>query len=124
VQLNIYSANLVLRFLLEILTLILLAILGWNLGDGFLRLVFSAGLPIIAAALWGLFAVPDDPSRSGKAPIPIPGLLRLLLEGSFFASAVWALRILEQSAWAILFALIVCVHYGLAYKRFVWLLRR
>ncbi|WP_280456932.1 DUF2568 domain-containing protein, partial [Nocardia carnea] len=30
-------------------------------------------LPVVAAAAWGVFAVPDDPSRSGAAPVAVPG---------------------------------------------------
>ena len=123
-MLNADSANLALRFLLEITALIALGFLGWNLGEGLPRLALAIGLPVIAATIWGLFAVPGDPSRSGKAPVPIPGLLCLLLELSFFASAVWALVVLKQSAGAWLFGLIVCIHYVVSYKRLLWLLRQ
>ncbi|MBN2245139.1 MAG: DUF2568 domain-containing protein, partial [Candidatus Aminicenantes bacterium] len=38
-------------------------------------------------ALWGTFRVPGDSSSSGKAPIPIPGFLRLFLELVIFSLA-------------------------------------
>ncbi|MFQ6227417.1 DUF2568 domain-containing protein [Nocardia sp. NPDC002869] len=37
-------------------------------------------LPVIAATAWGVIAVPDDPSRSGAAPVAVPGAIRLLVE--------------------------------------------
>ena len=45
------------------------------------------GLPAIAAAAWVTFAVPGDPSRSGRAPVPVPGWVRLLLELAVFLGA-------------------------------------
>ena len=36
--------------------------------------------PIIIAVVWGTFAVPDDPSRSGAAPIVVAGFVRLAIE--------------------------------------------
>ena len=87
-------------------------------------MVFAVGLPTVAATIWGLFAVPNDPSRSGNAPIPIPGLLRLVIELSFFGSAVWALFVLNQSTGAWFFGLIVCLHYAISYKRLLWLIRQ
>jgi len=122
--LEINSANLAIRFLLEITGLIVLALLGWSLSEGLLRVVFAVGIPIVAATAWGFFAVPNDPSRSGNAPIPIPGLIRLLIEFCFFASVVWSLFVLNQSIGAWLFGLIVCVHYVVSHKRLFWLLRQ
>ena len=36
----------------------------------------------------GVFAVPDDPSRSGSAPIAVPGLARLTLEAAVFGVGI------------------------------------
>ena len=83
--------NLAFRFILELAALIIFGLWGWNLGTGILRYVLTLGIPILAAAAWGTFAVLDDPSRSGKAPVPVPGIIRLLLELAFFALATWAL---------------------------------
>ena len=88
------------------------------------RYVLLIGLPLGLAVLWGVFAVPDDPSRSGRAPVPIAGSLRLLLELSVFATASCALYVSEArvAAWAL--AAVVLVHYALSYDRVKWLLSR
>ena len=39
---------------------------------------------VLTAAIWGVFAVPNDPSRSGKTVVVTPGLVRLLIELSLF----------------------------------------
>lgn len=83
--------NLTVRFFLELTALIAMGFWGWNQREGALRFVLAFGIPIIAAAIWGVFAVPNDPSRSGSAPVPVPGMLRLALELIFFAFAAWTL---------------------------------
>ena len=72
--------NLAVRFILELTGLFSFGLWGWNQADGILRFVLAFGIPTVAAALWGTFAVVDDPSRSGKAVIPVNGILRLFLE--------------------------------------------
>jgi hypothetical protein len=58
--------NLAVRFILEIIGLVALGWWGWNQADGIARFALALGIPLLAAALWGTFAVPDDPSRSGN----------------------------------------------------------
>lgn len=123
-QLQVNSINLAIRFLLEIAGLVTLGFLGWSLSESWLRIGLALGIPIIAAAIWGTFAVPNDPSRSGNAPIPVPGVVRLVLELTFFALVVWSLFIVSQSTVAWIFGLIVCVHYAASYERLLWLLRQ
>ena len=95
---------------------------GWRQrGDGW-RIVFAVAIPLAAATLWGVFAVPNDPSRSGAAPVPIPGVLRLLLELAFFVSAVWTVYDLGFARLAASFAVIVAVHYLLSFDRVRWLI--
>ena len=65
-----------------------------------------------------------DPSRSGKAPVQVPGLLRLALEVSFFALGAWALSFAGLGLAGWIFATIVAGHYALSWDRIVWLLRR
>ena len=119
---SVNATNLVVRFLLEIAALIAMGMLGWNLGEGLLGYVLAGAIPIAAATLWGLFAVPNDPSRSGKAPVPVSGALRLLLEFLFFAVGVGSLVYLNESSAAWAFAVVVVVHYLVSYKRVRWLL--
>jgi hypothetical protein len=58
-----------------------------------------------------VFAVPDDSSRSGPAPVPIPGVLHMVLELSLFGSAVWSLHDAGSPMLALLMAGITMVHY-------------
>jgi hypothetical protein len=113
--------NLGLRFFLELFGLFAFGYWGWNQYGGWLRVLLSIGLPLIAAGLWGTFRVPDDP---GKAPIPVPGLLRLILEAAYFIAATWALVAAGRPDWAWIFGLVVAAHYLLSYDRIAWLLRR
>lgn len=104
--------------------LVTLGVWGWARGDGALEYVLALAVPIIAAAIWGIFAVPNDPSRSGNAPVVVPGLVRLVIELAFFSFVVWALFALRQSTLAWLFGVIVIVHYLVSYERVSWLLHQ
>ncbi len=119
-----HPINLLVRFLLELFALISYGIYGWRQADGWLRFVMAIGLPILMATVWAVFNVPHDASRSGNAPIPIPGLLRLLLELVFFAFAVWCLLESNFVKSSMVFALIVLLHYIVSYDRIRWLLTR
>jgi hypothetical protein len=114
--------NLIARFLLEIAALVALGYWGYRMADGNLRFVFAAGIPLFAAAMWGIFAVPGDPSRSGKAPVPVSGSLRLAIELAFFAIAAYALYASGMQSLALVFALAVAVHYLISMDRIRWLL--
>ena len=81
-----HPANLVVRFLLEMSALCVMGLWGWHRRDDGLRILVALAIPLLAAALWGTFAVPHDPTRSGSAPIPVSGILRLALECGFFGS--------------------------------------
>lgn len=117
-----HPLNLTVRFLLELSALFVLGLWGWQQREDGLRFVLAIGIPLLLAVLWGVFAVPNDPSRSGKAPVPVPGWLRLLLELAFFGLAVWALAGLGYSIAAWLLGLLVFVHYLVSYDRIRWLL--
>lgn len=115
--------NLALRFALELAALISFGYWGWNASSGPVRFVLALGLPLIAAFLWGIFAVPHDPSRSGKAPIPVPGVMRLFLEFDFFVLAALAIADLGSWGLALAFGAVVILHYIASYDRVAWLLR-
>ena len=74
------------------------------------------------AVLWGTFAVPDDPSRSGAAPIAVPGVLRLAIEAAVFGFGVWVLSDtgFTRTSWAL--GIVVVVHYAISDDRIVWLI--
>ncbi len=119
-----HPINLVVRLLLEVAALLAIGFWGWSQSEGVLRFALAAGLPIIAAVLWGAFAVPDDPSRSGKAPVPIPGILRLMLELVIFACATWALYNAGAIQSSQILGVVVLAHYVLSYDRTRWLVRQ
>ena len=118
-----HPINLFIRFLLELSALIAIGIWGWEQSDGWLQFVLAFGLPFIAAAIWGIFAVPDDPSRSGSAPVPVHGIFRLAIELVFFILAIWVLYDLEFTSISWIFGIVVTIHYSISYDRIKWLLR-
>jgi len=116
--------NLGVRLILELLALVAFGIWGWNALDGVMRYVLAIGLPILAAAIWGTFAVLDDPSRSGNAPVPVSGILRLILELVFFALAAYSLFLTGNEQYAWIFAVVVLAHYAISYDRIAWLVKQ
>lgn len=118
-----HPINLVFRFLLELTALAVFGIWGWQLNDGWTRFVLVLAIPILAAALWGIFAVPNDPSRSGVAPVPVPGFIRLVLELAFFALATYMVYDLGYLNLCAMFGAAVVIHYLLSYDRVLWLLQ-
>jgi len=113
-----------LRFLLIIAALAAIAIWGFNLAEGLLGYTLAILTPIIAAIIWGIFTVPDDPSRLGKALVATPGLTRLYLEISFFAAAYGALETTSLAHLNGAFALVIIFHYIISYDRLAWLVQR
>jgi hypothetical protein len=116
------SVNLLVRFFLEVIALVSLGTWGWNQTDHWIRYILVFAIPLIVAALWGTFAVPNDPSRSGEATVVISGWMRLLLELSVFGLVTWALYSMNLTKWSFLFMAVVIVHYLASYDRVIWLL--
>jgi hypothetical protein len=114
-----HPINLALRFLLEIIALVILGIWGWRAGEGWMRFVLALGIPVGAAALWGTFRVPNDP---GKAPVPVPGIVRLTLEMIYFGFATWALYDMGTTLLSWIFGLVVILHYMASSDRIRWLI--
>lgn len=117
-----HPINLTIRFLLEILALVSVGIWGWKQSDGWLRYVLAIGIPIILAIIWGTFAVPNDPSRSGSAPIVTPGVIRLIIEFFIFTFATWSLYDMGLNKTSLAFGVIVVLHCIISYDRIIWLL--
>ncbi|MFW9835307.1 MAG: YrdB family protein [Candidatus Thorarchaeota archaeon] len=118
------GANDVLRFILEIWALIAFGYWGLNQNFGLFNYVLAIALPIAAAAVWGTFAVPDDPSRSGGAPVPVPGVVRLVLELLIFGLAFLAMFVGTLFYISLVYVILVIVHYILARDRIRWLLSK
>ncbi len=116
-----HPINLAIRFLLEIAALLAVAVWGWQQSNGWLKFVLALGIPIILAIVWGTFAVPNDPSRSGAAPVAVPGILRLVIELAIFALAVWSLYDMGYINLSWILGIIVALHYITSYDRIRWL---
>ncbi len=116
-------ANLLFRWFIEVATLLALGIWAWVAAGGWARPLAAAAVPLGVMALWGLFAVPGDPSR-GNAPVPVPGLIRLALELAVFGAAVAALIAVGEERAAGLYAGAVTLHHVIGWRRVRWLLGR
>lgn len=116
--------NLALRFVLELTALYAVGFWGWAHFDGVLRILSAIGLPLLAASLWGTFRVPGDASANGRAPVAVPGWLRLLLELGLFTFAAWGLQDAGAVTAALLFGGVSLLHYLISYDRVLWLLKR
>ncbi len=114
--------NLALRFLLELAALAGLATFAWGLGSGLLRFVCVIAAVAGAAAIWTVFAVPDDPSRSGHAPVPVPGIVRLCLEWVVLFGGALAFYAAGLSVAGVALAVLVAIHNALSADRLRWLL--
>lgn len=77
-----------------------------------------------AALVWGVFAVPDDPSRSGNAPVPVPGWIRLAIEVAVLGAGVWAYAYTGHIKVGLILLALLAIHYLLSYERIIWLLGR
>jgi hypothetical protein len=112
--------NLALRFALEMAALFACGYWGWTQHEGVWRLLWGIGLPVVAAAIWGIFRTPDD---HGKGLLAVPGPVRLLTEWAIFGLAVVLYAAAGRPAAASIMALLVILHYMASYDRVMRLLR-
>lgn len=116
--------NLTLRFLLELAALLGLGMAGWSLSGGWWRWFLALAVPLVAAALWGTFAVLNDPSRSGRAPVPVPGAVRLVLELVILFGGAASFYLTGHTTTGIIMALLIVVSYAFSLDRLGWLLKQ
>ena len=106
--------NLALRLGLEIGAVTGLGVAAWNQTGGAARWVAVVAAPLAGAVLWGTFNVLDDPSRSGEAPVEVPGWVRLAVE-LFVLGAGWiAYGLAGYPAIGVAFAALTVLHYAVA----------
>ena len=115
--------NLALRFGLELGALAGLGLAAWKLTSGPIRWAAVTLVPITAAAIWGVFNVLNDPSRSGAAPIEVAGLTRLAIELAILGAGVAAITFAGQHNIGIVFAVLVAFHYAASTNRIEWLVQ-
>ena len=116
------GANDVLRFVLEIWALVVYGYWGLHQSFGVFNYVLMVALPVVVAVLWGTFAVIEDPSRSGGAPVPVPGVVRLVLELLILGGAFWVMFTSVLFYVSLIYIALVIIHYILAHERIKWLL--
>jgi uncharacterized membrane protein YdbT with pleckstrin-like domain len=121
---RLHPANLALRLILEIVALGGFGLLAWTSTTGRWRVLAVIIVICSVMALWGIFAVPDDPSRSGNAPIPFSGLIRLSLECAIFFGGALSFHWSGFSLAGVGLLLLVVVHYALSGARLLWLLQQ
>jgi hypothetical protein len=119
-----HPLNLALRFILELCALASVGFGGWNISNEWFKYVLAVLFPIILASIWGVFNVQNDPSRSGKALIPISGITRIILEIGIFAIAIWTLYKIGFIKLVMVYGVFVIAHYVLSYDRIKWLISR
>lgn len=116
-----HPVNLAFRFVLEIAAFVALAAGGYAIGSGLFSWILAFGLPLVAMLAWGTFNVPGDRSRNGAAPVPVPGVVRLIVELDVFGAAVlvgW----FANPTLSLALAAGVVLHYSLSIDRIRWLL--
>jgi hypothetical protein len=125
-----HPANLILRFVLEIVALVAVGQWAWRVGESFgsalARIAFTIGLPLLMAALWAVFRAPDDPTQpEQKKPIvAISGPLRLLLEAVFFGFAVWTAFNMQRVGFGLVMVIALLLHYFWSAERVIRLIRQ
>jgi hypothetical protein len=115
-----HPLNLALRFALELAMLFAFAYWGWTQHEGVWRILWGAGMPLVASAIWGVFRTRGD---HGKGLLDVPGPVRLLTEWALFALAVALYGTAGRYAAASIMGLLVILHYMASYDRVAWLLK-
>jgi len=111
------------RFVLELVALVCFGLWAWAVVPGVPRYVCVVAVPLAVAALWGVFATPDDASRSGGTVVATPGPLRFLLELAVFFGGAAALYAAGSRTLAVLLAGVLVVYHLVSWDRVVWLVR-
>ncbi len=114
--------NLAVRFLLEIACVVGLFRLGLWIADGPVAALLALGFSLGAASAWGLFNVPGDRSRSGRAPVQVTGPVRLLLELVLLGGGAAGWFLAGPGWFAFTYTIALVAHYLLSWDRVGWLL--
>jgi hypothetical protein len=97
------AANDILRFVLELASLVGLGIWGWETGPTGVNVALAIAAPLAAAALWGAFVAP-------KAPRPTGDPWRLLLEATVFGAGALAFARAGMETIGLVAAVAAAVH--------------
>ncbi|PEB47565.1 hypothetical protein CON65_11175 [Bacillus pseudomycoides] len=116
--------NLLLRFSLELIALFAIGFFFWTHFHGFAKIILSFSLPIVVMVTWGTFAVPNDPSRNGKAPVAVNGISRLIIECVIFFAGFLALFFSCSKMYSYIFLFFIIIHYTASIQRIRWLVEQ
>lgn len=94
------SANLALKFILELAALAAFAVWGADTGSGATAVLLAVAAPLVVALLWGCFAAPRASHR-------LPTSSRIPFELGVFLLAAVALAACEHTVAAVIFAVLV-----------------
>ena len=98
---------------------------GWSLGNGGVPgAVAAIGVAAVAATVWGVFRVRNDPPGKVNPPVRVPGWLRLLIELSFYGLAAAGLWLGGWRAASETLITAVAIVYLVMWDRQRWLLRQ
>jgi hypothetical protein len=121
---SLHPLNSAIRFLLEFAGILSFAKWGYHQSETSMRILLAILLPLLFAVLWGVFAVRNDPSRSGKTVVSTPGAIRLVLELILFGAATWMLFDLGHTLPALIYGAVLVLHYAFSWERIAWLLKQ
>jgi F0F1-type ATP synthase assembly protein I len=119
-----HPANLLLRFVLEIISLVVVGQWGWQQSAGPLRYVLAFGLPVLLAVIWGVFRDEGDPIQTKKPPVVVSGRVRLALELVFFAIAIYSAFASRPAVFGWSFLFVLLLHHIWSLDRLERMLRR
>jgi hypothetical protein len=99
----------------------LAALAGMAYGAWAIHPILGVLLPVLAAAVWGIFRVPNEP---GEPPVRVSGIIRLLIEATFFGLAVFLLYNAGQIMQSLSLGGVVLLIYALSYDRIIRFVKR
>ena len=114
-----HPANLLLRFALEVIALVVVGQWGWQQPEGPMRYVYTFGLPLLLAAVWGIFRYPGDIAQMKKPPVAVSGKVRLLIELLVFGVAVWSCFAAGRAFFGVVYGFTLLLHYFLSLDRVI-----
>ena len=100
--------------------LVITAMWGWHCSADWKRYLFAIGLPVLAATIWGVFRIPNDPK---PAPVEVRGIVRLVYELFLFGFASWALNNMGYTVACYIMAGTTVISYTTGYDRTLKMLR-
>lgn len=113
---NMGPINATVRFFCEIAAIYGIAAGVWVWSGS---VVATVVVPVVSMVVWGVFRVPGDP---GPAPVAVVGPVRLVIEVVVFGAGIFGVWAANGQGPAIVFLVIVVLHYATTSRRLRYLL--